>query len=765
MRGGRGNGSSDRMGNFFVSPLLFWAGLIGMALPILIHLLNKRRFRRVDWAAMDFLLQAQKINKRRVKLEDFLLLLMRCLIMALLGMLLARPFLTFDAGGGLFKAARHERVILLDDSLSMNAKVGGTTPLTEAGKAVTNWITTLASNNADDSFTLLLASRPERAVYRDEPLTEDAVNQILEDVKQLEVADAASDLGKGLTEIEEMLDPASDGGAVNRIIYVVSDFRARDWSPASEKETFASLKRIGDRAAGLYLVDAGATAAGATDNLVIDEIAARDKALIAGVPSEFEVTVRNLGTSAVTDLAVRLTAGEMLPLERTIERVGPGETAGATFTFTFARPDDLQWLEPIRLQAEVVPEAGDALADDNVRYFPARVKPGLEVLLIDGDPSSQYGESETFFMQKALAPRGRALSGLNLTVMDDSELETLPLGDYEVIYLTNVFRLEDTARERLEAWVEDGGGLVMVLGDEIDEESYQNDLHRGGEGLLPVTLAGIRGDEEAESWAVIDPEDVTHPVLRLFEGDGSPLLEGVKVFQWWGSAVPEKPEEGQAPANVLAYLSGEERVPLFIESTHGAGRVMTVTTSLDLDWGNWPTEAASYLIVLQELTRYMAPKRSDQGVFPVGGVLTHALELTEFRPDGSVLTPNGSNLPVRALPKAGGEQSTTWEVRFEDTAKRGFYEMELTPTDGDEPRGVLFAANVDTSESALERVDRRILEEALADSPIKILAANTALMELGANKARSEYWRWALYVLLAFLCLELLYGWWLGVHR
>ena len=106
------------MGNFFVSPALFWAGLIGVALPILIHLLNKRRFRRVDWAAMDFLLQAQKINKRRVKLEDFLLLLLRVLDHArLMGILLARPFFTFNAGSGLFKSARSERVILLDDSL------------------------------------------------------------------------------------------------------------------------------------------------------------------------------------------------------------------------------------------------------------------------------------------------------------------------------------------------------------------------------------------------------------------------------------------------------------------------------------------------------------------------------------------------------------------------------------------------------------------------------------------------------------------------
>ncbi len=752
------------MSNFFISPLLFWSGLIAVALPIIIHLLNRRRFRRVDWAAMDFLLQAQKINRRRVKLEDFILLLLRCLIMLLVGLLLARPFFTFNPGAGLFKTARHERVILLDDSLSMNARAGGTTPLTEAGKAVTNWITTLASDNADDSFTLLLASKPDRAIYRDEPLTEDAVNQILEDLKQLEAADVTSQLPKALEEIEEMLDPAAGGGSVNRIVYVLSDFRSRDWSPESQKEIYESLKRIADQSAGLYLVDAGADAAGSTDNVIIEDIRARDKALIAGVPSEFEVTVRNRGTAAVTDLAVRLTAGEMLPIERVIDRIAPGETGAAAFTFTFARPANDLPLAPIPLRAEISPEAGDGLGDDNTRFFPARVTSGIQVLLVDGDPDSSYGESETFFMQKALAPRGRAISGLDLTVVDDTELEILPLSEYEVIFLANVYRLNQSARERLEAWVEDGGGLVWVLGDQIDEESYNSELHRNGEGMLPISLSGIRGDDEGNPWAVLNPLELSHPVLSLFDGDGSPLLEGVKVFQWWGSAVlPAAVESGTV--DVLAELSDESKSPLLIESSFGEGRVMTVTSALDLDWNNWPTEAASFLIVLQELTRHMAPKRTGEGVFPVGGSLRHALELTEFRPDGSVRTPAGSSIPLRALPKTGGEQSTTWEVRFEDTPRRGFYEIELTPTDGGDPEGILFAANVDPSEGALERVGTKTLKGELGETPVKIVAASASLMDLGATKSRSEYWRWALYALLAFLCVELIYGWWLGARR
>ena len=106
------------MSQFFINPVLFTAGLIAISAPIIIHLLNRRRFKRVDWAAMDFLLEAQRLNKRRVKLEELILLILRCLAIILIGLFLARPSLNVDMRGVL-KAEQTERVIVLDDSLSM----------------------------------------------------------------------------------------------------------------------------------------------------------------------------------------------------------------------------------------------------------------------------------------------------------------------------------------------------------------------------------------------------------------------------------------------------------------------------------------------------------------------------------------------------------------------------------------------------------------------------------------------------------------------
>ena len=104
-----------------INPWLL-AGAAAIASPIIIHFLSKRRFRIVNWAAMDFLLAADRRNRRRIRLENFILLLLRCLAIALIAFLVARPFTTRKATGAVgADSVRFERIFLIDDSPSMRA--------------------------------------------------------------------------------------------------------------------------------------------------------------------------------------------------------------------------------------------------------------------------------------------------------------------------------------------------------------------------------------------------------------------------------------------------------------------------------------------------------------------------------------------------------------------------------------------------------------------------------------------------------------------
>src|SRR3954468_23056964 len=108
-----------------LSPLLLWGTLLGV-IPIIIHLLNRRRFRRVEWAPMRYLKLTIQRNRRRIQIEQLLLLLLRIALPVLLFLFLARPLVNPTGlerwlGG----AGRVSHVLLLDDSLSMGYASGG----------------------------------------------------------------------------------------------------------------------------------------------------------------------------------------------------------------------------------------------------------------------------------------------------------------------------------------------------------------------------------------------------------------------------------------------------------------------------------------------------------------------------------------------------------------------------------------------------------------------------------------------------------------
>ena len=133
--------------SFYLQPWSLLAGSLLVSAPIIIHLINRMRFKRVHWAAMEFLLKAQKRMKRKMIIEQLLLLLLRILLMLLIGLLLAR-FFGFDLSGQEARSTHH--LVLIDDSPSMADSYKGddgqqTDALEQAKKVLTDQIAPTAS--------------------------------------------------------------------------------------------------------------------------------------------------------------------------------------------------------------------------------------------------------------------------------------------------------------------------------------------------------------------------------------------------------------------------------------------------------------------------------------------------------------------------------------------------------------------------------------------------------------------------------------------
>ncbi len=752
------------LGGWMLNPWLFAAGGLLVAAPILIHLLNRRKFRIVDWAAMDFLLEADQRNRRRVQIEELLLLALRCLAMLLAGLLVARPFLPSSITRSLFQSDRTERVVLLDDSPSMDAVHAGASPFRIARRRLAEFVTALAEQGAGDSLTLCLTSRPDQPVFRDALVDSRSAASLVGEIEALVVADLPSRLDHAFTSVRGLVQGRSE--RINRVGYVLSDLRRSDWAgddanaPQTGDETApvaAALGALSKDLAGCFVVDCGD---GPETNVAVTDISPEDKALLSGVTTRFQVTVKNFGPEALRDVPVKFVAGGSLPTTASVSAIPAGGSGSVPFTFTFASTaSEDEAVEPVEMTAEVSGVQGDLLAADNVRVYAARVRAGIPTLIVDGDPSAEFGHAETFFLQRALSPPGASRSGITTQVVTDSEFSASLLDAFQAVYLCNVYQLDEPQVKALEQWVAAGGGLVVFPGGQVDERMWNDLLYRDGKGLLPRRLQSISGDETEKTWgsfAVAQPE---HPAVRVFGGDAAPLLESAKVYQWWSMT-----EAGEG--TVLLRLTDADRSPALVERRYGLGRVVQFCLPADAEWSNWP-EDASYLILLQELNRYLAQTAAAQGQFTVGEPLVEQVDLARYRAEVELTRPDGSSSTLIAVPTAdrtaGQEAAAAWSVKITDAVQRGFYRFGLTTPEGGSET-MLAAANLPAGESDLARMDANSLKSAWQGAPVDLVGP-VALADLTADGARGELWFVVLLILAAVLFAEQGLAWAFGRRR
>ena len=175
---------------------------------------------------------------------------------------------------------------------------------------------------------------------------------LLEEFDNLQAQDAAGKLDAALLHVEQSFK--DDKASLHRVVYLLTDLRRHDWegsaAAGSDAGVVATLGRISDVAAGCYVVDLGAAG---EENLVVEEIVSLDKAIIADVPAEFEVIVRNRGARDARDVNVRFMAGDTLPVEVEIDQIAAGATGVAAFTYSFTDADEGEQVEVDPVPVEV----------------------------------------------------------------------------------------------------------------------------------------------------------------------------------------------------------------------------------------------------------------------------------------------------------------------------------------------------------------------------------------------------------------------------
>jgi hypothetical protein len=667
-------------------PIALVVGLI--ALPIAIHLINLMRHRRIEWAAMEFLLVSQKRNRTWVMLKQLLLLLLRIGAIAAAVMMVTQPILQ-NKLGSLFGGSKLHHIVLLDDSFSMSDHWADTTAFDEAKKVILRLGKQAAQQPARQEFTLLRfsqAARPARGTQADlasETVDNDEFLKKLDQTLQgLHVSQMAVGPAEALKAAVQMI---GDGGEANHVVFLVSDFRSKDWTAATELQKL--LHKLNDGGAKLQLINCVDEA---RPNLAITGLRPGRGTRAAGVPLPMEVTVHNYGVTPATNVSVRLEEqGTQRPAIE-IDKIDPGQSVTRQFEVR------AQTAGQRRIAAYLSP---DAVMLDNVRQTVVDFPTGVPVLIIDGGlKAGPDRDAEGFFLESALAPPGPVPTGLRPRVEAPRFLDDHPLDEYAAVYLCNIDRLPLEAVDKLTKYVGAGGGVAFFVGDR-SRADFLNQIYDDGKGLFPVPVEAPVPLLVDQSQKLPDLQITDHPIFRIFAGQDNPFIKMVNIEKYFAVRKGWKPAEGSATSVIASVRNG---APLVVDKKMGDGRVLAFLTTAGPRWNNWGRDNPSYVVAMQELQAYLAAGRQSDPSRQVGVPLEIPVDTQKYQPQVEFLTPaegTGDKIVVKAEPQENGPAVAT----LTDTGTAGIYEVQLTGNDNtQEVRDVAY--NVDPAEGDLSTI-------------------------------------------------------------
>jgi len=658
---------------FFAHPwMMFWA--VAAAAPLLIHLLNRRRYREQPWAAMEYLLAAMRKNVRRIRIEQWLLLTLRTLLILTLVAAVADPVLQ---GLGIANVAgvRTHRVFVLDGSYSMASRPEEETRFADAKRMIAEVV---EQSPQGDGFTLILQAAPSQAIVRTPAF---AKREFLEELDAVTLPQAGGDLAGALGLAAEMIQTSrrDERRLAREEVYLVSDLGRTSWAPRDK----AQAKRLRDTAqklvaegASLVVVDVGPPDQG---NVAITGLTCLERVPTTRGEVAFEAQVRNFGREARPRQRVQFFVDDALIGEQSVDLPAGGEAA-ASFRYRFDAPGDHA------VEARI---AGDRLDVDNHRWLSLAVKDRLRVLCVDGRPGSAGTSGAAEYLRVALAPTDEVLESLaEVEVVTEGTWLESDLEAYDCIFLAEVRRFTEAEVRALRAYLQGGGGLVTILGPGIDAANYNERL--GGEhAVLPAAV----GEVAENAGQVIDPLGYRHAIVSPFRGQEQAGLLTTPIAKYFRLT----PAIDRGARVAAAFADGD---PWIVEAPVGSGTSILVATSAsDRDWTLWPVWPSFVPLVQEMLFASLQGTSEDRNSFvgaPLGGTLRGTASESSLaiqRPGG------GEGLAKTTFDELGARWS------FPDTFTSGVYRIAgATP---------IFAVNVDTSEGEPAYADDAYLRKEL----------------------------------------------------
>ncbi len=684
----------------FLSPI-FLFGLLGIAIPILIHLMTRRQKKRIRFSAVYLLFQSKKRSIKKSTPNRLLLLLIRCLGILLLSLGLAHPIFSFDGPADLLPTSPSASVFILDDSYSMGMQTEDSTLYAQAVAAL---LTPVGKIPAKSVYSIVLASQSTRVLM---DWTEDPTLAV-KLLKTSKPSFETTGIGKAMTKAVQLLESATQK---EKQIFIFTDLDKNGW----RKDEFLNTEQANKH----YPVT------------IVDFSAMHTEKNSAAV-KQAEVSQEFLTNSRIIRVKSRL--ANLLP-DRPINELNVSLTVNgkqksqASLKFSAAEELKKEFTFPMQGNEAIegtVEIPDDALNVDNKRFFSYQPDQKIKALVVDGDPKTIAHQRESFYLENALNPFTVALSNIEPTVSTVEQLQVRNLFDFSVVLLCNVRELPFDYERELEKYVQQGGALFIALGDEIDPKYYNEKLGN----LLPVSIKALHQIGRKDKPFRLDIKKSAHPVLKVFKGKS---LEEMKSIRF-NSLYSVEPRENRKYTVPLKFTN---QYPAVLESDFGKGKVILYVSSVDRDWNNFPIQP-TFLPWIQRWVKYSA--RGLESILHQQLLVGETFE----RKDGVADTLLFIESPDGKITRLAG-------THFEDTFIPGVYRLfrltsqeNSSPLESEESKIVstlpdkatpagTFTVNIDTLESNSEKITEQEVRQLLGNMQVRFSSGADSRQTAGSS--------------------------------
>ncbi len=702
--------------------------------PVILHFYRRRQRDVVPWGAMQFLFDAAKKGRRWERLEELLLMLLRCAAVLALVLALARPQLR---GTWFGEQPMREVILVLDNSMSMSRAIDGETPFAELQKQAKDVIEDLS--NSDLVQVMLAVGGPDWLTPEAVAIDPVMKARLQRDVDELVPSLGGADL---FSSVQAAIDAEPTQHVQARHIMVLTDRQAHGWQAGAARnwQQLHEAMQQNEMPTSVQVVPCGVFD-DPSDNVALVGIEASHTQVGPRQTVTLQAQVQNFGLKPSPPTKLEQLVNAEVTGISDIPEIASGGTVSVSWKWQSSDSG------VFALSGRIKPD--DQLAADDEGTVIVEVVDRIPVLIVTTTAEYRQRVAEADFLTAALGYDGESPHDDWHAVfaphsIQADELEGESLSGYQAVVLTGLTPMVTQTVEKLRRFVEQGGGLWVMLGRRTDREAFNSAWYQDGGGLSPLPLGEMktRQDDTADE-ETIHPPSGDHPATAALADTGRLDIDAVRIRS-------RHTFDRQAAGDDLSVLlETGDGDPLVIEHYLGRGRVIVQTLPFDVAWSNLPL-TKSHVVLVNDWLAYLTQPAATQFNVPTDGRIDLPQAKAGENAEVNLISPDGRDhlLAVR-------DADDVPRFRYSNTVSPGRYEVRYV--DGEDATHVIpFQVARDAEESDLTSLTDE-QQSSLADNSGLTFSesATIEMPEIPHTSSERSVWNPLLIGLLILLAGEL----------